>query len=99
MKAICVEKAGGNGLPVIEVGEEVTIIGESNSPISGIRHVQIAEYSTFGWGGPVYYAAFKFSPLDGPCEISLLEERVEQEMVNLDRSYRDLVHEVETVTP
>lgn len=40
-----------------------------------------------------------FIRLDGPCEKAILEERVEREIADLDRSYRDLVHEVETVTP
>lgn len=95
MKAFCIEKAGGKGIPEIEIGDEVTIIGQSNSPVSGIAHVQLAEYPTFGFGGPLYYAAYKFSPLNGPCEVALLDERVERQIADLDRNWRGICEKLD----
>lgn len=47
-----------------------------------------------GYGGDAFRIDM-FSPLGGRCEVAILEERADQEIAHLDKTFRDLVHEVE----
>lgn len=74
----------------LSFGKIYTVVDERPSFVNPRYNVyMLAEHIGGFWTG-------YFSPLSGPCEKKILEERADQEIANLDRNYRDLVHEVET---
>lgn len=74
------------------IGEECEVVRSILG--SGYAGISVPCYALAGYYRWVYDQR-KFSPLDGPCEVAMLEERVEREIADLDKSFRDLVHETE----
>lgn len=73
------------------IGDILTVVEEKT--FMGIDCYRFAEWVTVF--GNVFFDCRNFSPLDGPCEKEMMDDRADQEIAHLDKSFRDLVHEVE----
>lgn len=76
---------GGEDMPELNVGNEYTVIRVFPDYGSGegyqLKEVKPAEAHYVGFN------AHAFSKLDGPCEMEILEERLDQEYADLTTLY------------